>query len=314
MKNRTIVVLWGSLAFLWLGSFGRGYAQSNGYEYWQQAQGKELHLRAPYREKIVEQSTTRKANDWTLIQQQEYNQEGRLARDVYYKDFPTPLYDLRFVYKKDHTAEGINEMDASTVTYAFTEDGLLNYYVVDKINNIHMIYNYDEKGRLISVKDCLAPFGNYHWCGYFTYTYNSDGRLERIHSYNLRSDLPIDSLELFSIDSLVYNSQQQLTESWSLDATHVSRRQTAYQYNKKGQLILESGRQLRDPAVAAHYNKIYRYHCNGKLRYKRDEYYEGEELQSTQEAYYNTRGWIIEQSTGKEGKGIKYYRIKYKRT
>lgn len=284
-------------------------AQSYGYEHWQNIQNSEVHLKADYQEKRVEQRQPNR--QWTPVQIQTYRADGRLERDQSYSAYPELLYDIYFEYNnKERTAQGINVLDSSRVTYAFTPEGWLRYYVVDRTNNIHMIYSYDEARRLKSVKDCMAPFGNHYWCAYYTYQYNGEGQLTRIQSHNLRNDLPLDSLELFSIDSLVYQ-EGQLTERWTLNAQHTPRQIAYYTYNKRQQLTEEVGKQLQADVPLA-YRKTYRYRCNRTLLRKVEQYYKGDQLQGRQENRYHPKGWLIEQKSYRQSKQpVNHYRMIY---
>ena len=275
-------------------------AQSHGYDYWERIQDKALHLRADFKQKTVASKRFAKGGEWVPLQVQTYNEAGRLAREQYYQPYPSLLYDLHFTYLDDGTAEGLNVLDSNRVTYGFTETGLLNYYVDDRRNNIHIIYTYNEEQQLQSVKDCMAPFGNYHWCGYYDYQYDSSGRLKQIQSYNLGTGLPLDSVKLFRTDSLVYNARAQLTERWTLDPQNQLQHRTLYTYNRKGQLQKEQGQQLKGPENLS-YLKTYRYHCNGQLKARTERFYTDQQQDARQERRYNRRGWLRSQTSYNQG-------------
>lgn len=306
MKRTHLKGIWSTLVCCCV-SLG-AQAQSYGYEHWQRTQGNELHLKATYAEKRVEQQATNR--EWALVQIQRYNADGRLEQDQYYGEYPQLLYDIYFDYSEEQTARGINVLDSSRVTYAFTKEGWLHYYVVDQTNNIHVVYTYDKARRLQSVKDCMAPFGNHYWCGYYTYHYNEEGQLARVHSHNLRNDLPLDSMEVFSMDSLVYQ-EGNLIERWTLDAHHAPQQLATYQYNHRQQLIKEAGQQL-ETALPLSYTKTYRYRCNRTLRSKIEHYYKAQQIQGRQENRYNTKGWLIKQkSYHQSNELIQHYRMIY---
>lgn len=298
--------LWG---LLWCFGVCWVNAQSYGYEHWQNIQNSELHLKADYREKRVEERQPNR--QWKPVQIQTYREDGRLKRDQSYHDYPALLYDIYFEYNdEERTAQGTNSLDSSQVTYAFTPEGWLRYYVVDRTNNIHIVYTYDQARQLKSVKDCMAPFGNHYWCAYYTYTYNREGQLAAIHSHNLRNDFPLDSLELFSIDSIVYQ-EARLAERWTLNAQHEPRQVAYYTYNRHQQLIQEVGSQLQ-AEIPLSYHKRYRYRCNRTLLSKVEQYYKGKQLQGRQENRYHRKGWLMEQKSYRQSRQlVKHYRMIY---
>ena len=111
------------------------YAQliaQNGYNQWLAVQGTEMHLLGNYKEKKVYASETGEKKDLDLKQLQTF-EHGRLVRDIMYQVYPNQImFDMVMEYKADGTAEGTNLLDSSKVTYAFTKDKKIRYYVLGR--------------------------------------------------------------------------------------------------------------------------------------------------------------------------------------
>lgn len=287
-------------------------AQS-GYDRWIAVQeGSGIHLLGDYKEKKVYGSKTGAKSDLGLSQIQQY-EKGRLVKDKMYVNYPELMYNMSINYQNDGTATGINLEDSSFVTYAFTEAQKLRYYVVDRQNDMHVVYTYDDDNDLIRCKDCLAPFNNHNWCAYYTYSYNKNKQLVGIASYNLEKGAEVDSKTLFESDSLVYENDL-LTVRWTLNSAGEATQKASYSYNKKGLLLNEHSTQLEPYQNPRSYLKTYTYHCNGKLKTSEEAYYTNEKLDGKQVAQYNKKGHKIKQTSYRgDGKQTKLYLIKYKR-
>lgn len=285
-------------------------AQS-GYARWVSIQeGSEIHLAGNYKEKKVYSSKTGDKSDLKLTQVQQYK-NGRLVNDVMYTDYPQLMYDMAIDYQKDGTATGVNLEDSSLVTYAFTETNKLRYYVVDRQNDMHVVYTYNDAGDLIHCKDCLAPFNNHDWCAYYTYTYNNK-QLTSIASYNLEKGAEVDSKTLFERDSLVYENDL-LSVRWTLNSTREAVQKASYSYDKKGLLIKEHSTQLSPYENPRSYLKNYTYHCNQQIKSLEEAYYTNDKLDGKQVAKYNKKGNKVKQESYRgDGKRTKLYLIKYK--
>ncbi|BDS10736.1 hypothetical protein [Aureispira anguillae] len=283
----------------------------NGYSQWLSVQGTEMHLLGDFKEKRVYGNPKGEQKKVALMQVQRY-ENGRLKRDVMYNGYPQLMYDMVIDYQEDGTARGINVLDSSIVTYAFTNDKKIRYYVVDQQSATHVIYTYNDKGALIRCKDCLAPFGNHEWCAYYQYIYNEQEQLIKVLSYNLEKGMPVESKVLFATDSLEYE-QGLLKNRWTLNPAGNVTQKAVYKYNKKNLLEQEESTQLIANPNPKRYTKNYTYHCNKRLKQKVEAYYTGSHLDGQQIAKYNPKGWKIRQESYRgDGKRTKYYKIKYK--
>lgn len=287
-----------------------GMAQS-GYQQWLSAQNPEVHLLADYQEKRVYGSATGRVQDLGLKQFQVY-QKGRLVRDVMYQIYPQLMYHLTINYQEDKTAKGINLVDSSEVTYAFTEENKIRYYVVDQQSAMHMIYTYNDDGLLIHCKDCLAPFGGHEWCAYYEYLYNEEQQLTKVLAYNVKKGKGVASKILFAQDSLLYENGL-LQTRWTLNpAGHITQK-ASYFYNKKKLLEQEYSKQMLAGASNKHYVKTYLYHCNQKIKEKVEAYYTNNQLDGKQIARYNAKGRKIRQESYRgDGVRTKLYKMHYK--
>lgn len=298
------------LFFLILPIFVKG---QSGYTRWVSIQeGSGIHLTGNYKEKKVYGSRTGEKSDLKLSQIQQY-ENGRLVKDMMYIDYPKLMYNMNINYQNDGTAIGINLEDSSAVTYAFTEAQKLRYYVVDRQNDMHVVYTYNDDGNLIRCKDCLAPFNDHNWCAYYTYSYNSNKQLVGISSYNLEKGAEVDSKTLFEADSLVYENDL-LMLRWTSNSTGERVQKATYSYNKKGLLIKEHSTQLAPYQNPRSYLKNYTYHCNRQLKSLKEIYYTNEKLDGKQVSKYNKKGNKIKQESYRgDAKRTKFYLMKYKR-
>lgn len=289
-----------------------GQTQS-GYSRWISIQkGSGIHLTGDYKEKKVYGSKTGDKSDLKLVQIQDYK-NGRMVKDRMYIDFPSLMYDMVVNYQEDGTAIGLNLEDSSAVTYAFTEAQKLRYYVVDRQNDMHVVYTYNDDGNLIRCKDCLAPFNDHNWCAYYTYTYNTQKQLTNIASYNLEKGVAVENRTLFERDSLVYKNDL-LETRWSYSSTGEAINKATYTYNSKGLLINEYSTQLEPYENPRSYTKTYTYHCNRKRKGLEETYYINQELEGQQISKYNKKGQKIKQESYRgDGKRTKLYKIKYRR-
>lgn len=295
--------------FLMLPFFVQG---QSGYARWSSIQeGSEIHLSGNYKEKKVYGSKTGDKSDLNLSQVQEY-QNGRLVKDMMYTNYPQLMYNMTLNYQNDGTAIGMNLEDSSAVTYAFTEAKKLRYYVVDRQNDMHVVYTYNDDGNLIRCKDCLAPFKDHNWCAYYTYSYNDKKQLIGVSSYNLEKGAEVTSKTLFESDSLIYENDR-LTVRWTLSSTGEAIQKATYSYDKKGLLIKEYSTQLPPYQNPRSYLKSYTYHCNRQLKCSEEAYYTNEKLDGKQISKYNKKGNKIKQESYRgDGKRTKLYLIKYK--
>ena len=102
------------------------FAQS-GFAQWTAVQGTELHLMSDCKEKKIYASESGKEQDLSLRQVQTFK-EGRLTHDMMYEIYPDLIFfDMEIKYKDDLTAEGINLLDSSKVTYSFTKDNKIRF-------------------------------------------------------------------------------------------------------------------------------------------------------------------------------------------
>ena len=286
--------------------------QKSGYARWHSIQdGSEIHLSGNYKEKKVYGSRTGAKSDLKLSQIQEY-EKGRLVKDMMYTNYPKLMYHISLNYQDDGTAIGINLEDSSAVTYAFTAEKTLRYYVVDRQNDMHVGYTYNDGGSLIRCKDCLAPFNNHNWCAYYTYSYNKKKQLIGTASYNLEKGAEVTTKTLFESDSLVYENDL-LTVRWTLNTTGDAIQKATYSYDKKGLLLKEYSTQLAPYENPRSYLKSYTYHCNRQLKTSEEAYYTNEKLDGKQLSRYNKKGYKIKQESYRgDGKRTKLYLIKYK--
>jgi hypothetical protein len=286
-------------------------AQS-GYARWYSIQeGSGIHLAGDYKEKKIYGSRTGDRSDLKLSQAQEY-ENGRLVKDMMYIDYPKVMYNMTINYQADGTAIGLNLEDSSVVTYSFTGAKKLRYYVVDRQNDMHVIYTYNDEGDLIRCKDCLAPFKDHNWCAYYTYVYNKEKQLTEIYSHNLEKGAEVETKEMFETDALVYE-EGLLTVRWTLNSTGEAIQKATYSYDKKGLLIKEYSTQLAPYENPRSYLKTYTYHCNRQLRSLEEAYYTNEKLDGKQVSKYNKKGNKIKQESYRgDDKRTKLYLIKYK--
>lgn len=282
-----------------------------GYNQWLAVQGTEMHLLGNYKEKRVYGSNTGDKANLSLKQVQRF-EKGRLVEDKMYVSYPNNvMYDMAINYQDNGEAIGLNRKDSSKVTYAFTKDKKIRYYVVDRQSDTHVIYTYNEDGLLIRCKDCIAPFGNYQWCAYFTYTYNDNKQLIEVASYNLEKNKSVDTKTLFGKDSLVYKDGK-LIERLILSSTGAITQKATYHYNKKGLLVEEKGTQLEAFVEPRSYEKQRIYHCNKQLKKMTELYLKNDKVEGKQIAYYDKKGRKIKQESFRDGVRTKLYEIKYK--
>lgn len=285
----------------------------NAYNQWVAAQGTEMHLLGNFKEKWVYGSETGDKNDLTIMQVQKF-EKGRMVRDIMYKQYPSQImFDMVVSYEDDNTAIGTNVLDSSKVTYSFTEDEKIRYYVVDRQSATHVIYTYNDDALLIHCKDCLDPFeGQHQWCAYFVYSYNENKQLEKAASYSLEKGKPVTSKTLFLADSLVYENDL-LSTRLTINPAGNTTQKVIYTYNKKKQLIEEYFTQLEMFLEPRSYTKTYTYHCNRKMKTKSEAYYTSKELQGTQNITYDKKGRKTKQeSIRADGKRTKLYEMYYK--
>ncbi len=288
------------------------YAQ-DAYTRWIAIQeGSGIHLLETCKEKRVYGSESGKSSDLKLRQYQKYEQ-GRLVKDMMYVDYPQLMYNIEINYQQDGTATGINLEDSSIVTYAFTPEQKLRYYVVDRQNDMHVVYTYDDDGDLIRCKDCLAPFNNHDWCAYYNYFYNDKKQLIKTASHNLEKGAAVTTKVVFETDSLVYKNNR-LTTRWTINAAGEEIKKATYTYNKKGLLVEEYSTQLAPYQNPRSYLKTYVYHCNGQLKKVEEVYYTNKHINGKQVSKYNNKGQKIRQESYKgTDNRTKLYLIKYKR-
>lgn len=286
-------------------------AQS-GYARWHSIQeGSGIHLAGDYKEKKVYGSKTGAKSELKLEQIQQY-ENGRLVKDKMYIEYPKLMYNMAINYQKDGTAIGINLEDSSAVTYAFTAEKKLRYYVVDAQNDLHVVYTYNDAGDLIRCKDCLAPFKDHDWCAYYTYSYNNEKQLIGVSSYSLVKGAEVSSKTLFEADSLVYENNL-LTVRWTLNSTGEAVQKATYSYDKKGLLLKEHSTQLESYENPRSYLKNYTYHCNRQRKTLEEAYYTNERLDGKQVSKYNKKGHKVKQESYRgDGKRTKLYLIKYR--
>lgn len=285
-------------------------AQS-GYNQWLSTQGTEMHLLGDYKEKKVYGSSTGERSDLQLVQIQRYK-DGRLKEDLVYKAYPKLIYNMVINYEEDNTATGINLVDSSKVTYAFTDAQKIRYYVVNRQNATHVIYTYDEEDLLIRCKDCLAPFGNHDWCAYYQYAYNEKKQLIKVSSYNLKKGAEVTTKVLFATDSLIYDNNQ-LTTRWTLNPAGNATQKATYIYNKKKLLVEEKSTQLPPYVNIRSYTKSYEYHCNKVVKKKTEAYYTDNRLDGKQIAIYNKKGRKTKQESYRgDDQRTNLYEMKYK--
>jgi hypothetical protein len=286
-------------------------AQS-GFSQWTAVQGTELHLNADCKEKKIFASESGKEQDLALRQVQTFK-NGRLTHDLMYQVYPELIiFDMEIEYKDDQSAEGFNILDSSRVTYSFTKENKIRYYVVDNQTDVHVIYTYNDTGLLIRCKDCLDPYGGHQWCAYYSYIYDKNNNLIKIESSNLEKGQPVGSKTLFAVDSLVYQNNL-LRERYSLKPSGNTTQQAIYSYDLNGNLIKEVSAQSPDFVEPRSYTKLYDYYKDNQLKLQTESYYKNKELQGRQIISYDKKGRKIKQESFRgDGSRTKLYTMKYK--
>ena len=286
-------------------------AQS-GFSQWSAVQGTELHLIADYNEKKIFASESGNEKELDLKQVQTFK-NGRLIHDRMYQSFPDLImFDMKIDYLEDQSAIGFNLLDSSKVTYSFTKDNKIRYYVVESQSSVHVIYTYNDEGLLIRCKDCLDPYGGHEWCAYYCYFYNENNKLIKIESSNLEKGKPVSTKILFAKDSLVYK-ENELVERYSLNTVGYPTQPSSYFYFDNGLLKEEVSAQSSSFDEPRSFTKKYTYYTDNKLKLKEETYYKNKELQGIQIILYDKkRRKIKQESFNAEGKRTKLYTMEYK--
>ena len=283
----------------------------DGYKQWLAVQGSSLHLQENCRIKTIYASID---GDSTRLnkQQVQFFEQQRLVRDkMFQHQSEDLLYDIQINYSDDNTAKGINLIDSSTISYAFTNQNKIRYYVIDRNSSYHIIYSYDDTGRLLRCKDCMDPFGNHQWCAYYEYQYDQQKRLKLVLSYNLPKDKDKIDKVLFSTDSLRYHKgllMQIVSQSPKGKINQV----VDYSYDKKGRVLTEKRALMQDLETAKTIQKHYQYNINNLSKNIRTNFYNKEYLYGYQIEQYDVQNRLIQQAAYNEnGIGTNYYKMVY---
>ena len=283
----------------------------DGYKQWLAVQGSSLHLQENCRIKTIYASID---GDSTRLnkQQVQFFVQQRLVRDkMFQQQSEDLLYDIQIDYSDDNTAKGINLIDSSTISYAFTNQNKIRYYVIDRNSSYHIIYGYDDTGRLLRCKDCMDPFGNHQWCAYYEYQYDQQKRLKVVLSYNLPKDKDKIDKVLFSTDSLRYHKgllMQIISQSPNGKINQV----VDYSYDKKGRVLTEKRALMQGLETAKTIQKHYQYSINNLSKKIRTNFYNKEYLYVYQIEQYDVQNRLIQQAAYNEnGIGTNYYKMVY---
>ncbi len=269
----------------------------DGYGTWEYMQTTEASLSVYYQQKRVYTGSTTKKKDRYLTQVKIYK-KGRIIKDRFLEKDGSFRYDISINYS-DSTAVSFNAIDSAKATYLFTPSGKINYYVLDRNSQIHLIYTYDKADRLIRCKDCLNPLNDHNWCTYYLYFYNEKGNLTKVENYILASQKPTKDKVLISYELLSYDKEQRLTKKVRFNPDQNPLIQTFYFYNKKGKLIKKEQEEKNQYRPV---KTTYSYAWNQKLRSKRVRYFEDEILIFEVCSRYNAKGLEIKKEL-KNGKG-----------
>ncbi|MCP4439714.1 MAG: hypothetical protein GY810_12290 [Aureispira sp.] len=241
-------------------------AYSQGYEQWKASQKSTTHLQAPYKIKKAYWSPSGKKSDFYLKQYQEYNEQGRMFRDVLYRNRMEQVYDITIKYKDSTTARSFNKVDTSTAIYKFSKSKKITYYLTEDVVGLFINYKYDSLDRLESCKDCMAPFGNAVQCAYYQYIYDGND-LVKIKQSSVSKVQLAEAGQLYATDSLVYQVGL-LSTKYFMDATKNELvHKNLYRYNKKGRCVelIEHRGIDREGKAAQLWTTSYRYRLNGAL-------------------------------------------------
>lgn len=283
----------------------------NAYDQWVAVQDDEFHLMTTYKEKRMYGSKGEREN--LLLRQLRVAKNGRLIRDLVYEANSTRIaYDLTVNYQSPSEAIGINALDTSKVTYSFTENGKIRYYVDNRVSTMHVIYTYNNHGQLIRCKDCLNAPKGHEWCLYYTYEYNEAQQLVKANTYDLKKYQKVEEKVLSSKDSLIYKDNL-LLERWALTAEGVPTKKFVYHYDKKGKLEQEAGQLVPPYRVFRNYTIIYDYYCNGKLKREQKSYFLEGTLEYKSIIDYDKKGRKKQQQGfNAQDKRSSLYTFKYK--
>lgn len=239
---------------------------AQGYEQWKANQEPSTHLQANYKSKKTYFSSTGKTTDFYLKQYQQYNEKGRLIRDVLHKNRLDEVYDIRIEYKDSMTARSFNKQDNSTAIYKFSKTGKITYYLTEDKVGLFINYQYDSLDRLLSCKDCMAPFGNAVQCAYYQYFYDND-HLVKVKQFSVSKVQLAKAGQLYATDSLVYQNNLLVAKYFKDETTNQIVNKNIYEYNKKDQCIkkIEYIGLVEEIDAAQLWTTTYKYRPNGKF-------------------------------------------------
>lgn len=309
-------ISWVRLFLFWVMGIGTFIAPKlfaqDAYNQWKIVQNPEFHLLGNYKEKRIFSSSSGRSKDLKLVQIQAYK-NGRMVWDVFYDKYPNMIiYAMDIRYTDSTNAVATNLLDSTQSTYAFTDAGKMQYFVVDKISNQHLILTYNDKGFLMKCKDCLSPFKDHQTCAYYMYYYNEDNTLQKAESYTLESDKMVDTKILYAVDSLVYENGL-LKTRYSLNTAKEIIQKIDFQYNTNYLLEKEISAQTSVYAKPRSYTKNYTYHSNNQLKTQTELYFIKEELDGKQIILHDKKGRKVQQEFyNKEGVLESFYKIRYK--
>lgn len=283
----------------------------NAYQQWLAIEDNEIHLKGNCKERKIYASRTGHKADLELIQVQQYEKQ-RLVYDKMYRVFPNELlYELAIIYDGNE-AIGLNLMDSSQVSYAFTEDQKLRYYVVDGNAAVHAVYSYDEQGKLVRCKDCLGSSGDHRLCVWYYYYYNKNEQLSHTATYFYPKGTDGSDKVLQGTDSLFYEGEK-LVKKLQYDSTGQLLNQIDYQYNKRKLCEQETLTWHLLEKQNLRQTVTYSYYCNKKIKEEMGTYYKNGQLEFKQMIVYNKKGKKTKQTAyNAAGQAVSLYEVYYK--